>query len=104
MLKPYNLHNNNSKPVTTTAKLPQPLDSSAPLDADAHRQFRATVGQLIWASLERPDLTCAARLRSNCVQHPTSSDAASLKHTLRYIKGTMDYRLVLGRHLQRQVR
>ena len=104
MLKPYNLHNINSKPVTTTAKLPEPLDNSAHLDAEAHHQFRATVGQLIWASLERPDLMCAAKLHSSHVQHPTTSDAASLKHTLRYIRGTMDYRLVLGRHLQRQVR
>ena len=46
----------------------------------------------------------AARLHSSCVQRPTTSDAASLKHTLRYIKGTMDYRPVLGRHLQCQIR
>ena len=39
---------------------------------------------------------------SSRVQHLTTSHAASLKHTLSYIKGTMDYRRVLGRHLQRQ--
>ena len=86
MLKPYHLHNDNGKIVTTTARAQQPLDNCTPLDAAAHHQFRATVGQLIWASLERPDLMCADKLHSSRVQHPTTSDAASLKHTLRYIK------------------
>ena len=108
MLKPYNLrNNNNNKPVSTTAKLQQPLDNSAPLDAEAHHQLGATVGQLVWASLERPDLTYAAKPHSSKAQHPITSDAASLnslKHMLRYIKATMDYRLTLGRNIQQHLK
>ena len=52
----------------TTATLSRQLPRYSNLltfDADAHHQFRATVGQLIWASLERPD----AAVVFNILQH-----------------------------------
>ena len=58
------------------------------------------LGQLIWASLDRPDLMCAAKLHSSRLQGPTERDLRSLKHTLRYVKGATHYKLSMGRGLQ----
>ena len=41
----------------------------------------------------------AAKLHSNRLQSPTTQDAKSLKHTLRYINGTQDYKLFIGKGL-----
>ena len=67
-----------------------------------HRQYRQTVGQLIWASLIRSDLQYAAKTHTRHARHlqaPSSWDLRNLKHTLRYIKGNQHLRLVLGRDL-----
>ena len=61
--------------------------------------FRTTVGQLIWASLDRPDLMYCAKLHSSRLQGPTERDLRSLKHTLRYLKGTTHYKLYIGKGL-----
>ena len=71
------------------------------LSAEDHRQYRQTVGQLIWASLIRPDLQYPAKTLTHHLQAPTSFDLKNLKHTLRYIKGTQHLRLVLGKDLHR---
>ena len=41
----------------------------------------------------------AAKLHSSRLQGPTERDLRSLKHTLRYIKGTTHYKLFIGRGL-----
>ena len=56
------------------------------LDHQQHKMFRTTVGQLIWASLDRPDLMYCAKLHSSRLQRPTERGLRSLKHTLRYLK------------------
>ena len=88
MLRPYNLHGDNVKTVTTTCLEQQPLEEMEKLDPQQHKMFRTTVGQLIWASLDRPDLMYCAKLHSSRLQGPTERDLRSLKHTLRYLKGT----------------
>ena len=87
------------KTVTTTCLEQQPLQEREKLDPQQHKMFRTTVGQLIWASLDRPDLMYAAKLHSSRLQGPTERDLRSLKHTLRYIKGTTHYKLFIGRGL-----
>ena len=77
----------------------QPLQEKEKLDPQQHKMFRTTVGQLIWASLDRPDLMYCAKLHSSRLQGPTERDLRSLKHTLRYIKGTTHYKLFIGRGL-----
>ena len=59
--------------------------------------FRTTVGQLIWASLDRPDWMYCAKQHSSRLQGPAERDLRSLKRTLRYIKGTTHYKLLIGR-------
>ena len=53
------------------------------------------VGRLLWACLcTRPDLQFAVSKLSAKVASPTESDMGLLKKCLRYIKGTLKYRLV----------
>ena len=99
MLRPYNLHGDNVKTVTTTCLEQQPLEEMEKLDPQQHKMFRTTVGQLIWASLDRPDLMYCAKLHSSRLQGPTERDLRSLKHTLRYLKGTTHYKLYIGKGL-----
>ena len=101
MLKPYNLHHDNVRPVTTTCAEPPRILPQDHLSAEDHRQYRQTVGQLIWASLIRPDLQYPAKTLTCHLQAPTSFDLKNLKHTLRYIKGTQHLRLVLGKDFHR---
>ena len=99
MLRPYNLHGENVKTVTTICLEQQPLEEIEKLDPQQHKMFRTTVGQLIWASLDRPDLMYCAKLHSSRLQGPTERDLRSLKHTLRYLKGTTHYKLYIGKGL-----
>ena len=101
MLKPYNLHHDNVRPVTTTCAEPPRILPQDHLSPEDHRQYRQTVGQLIWASLIRPDLQYPAKTLTRHLQAPSSFDLKNLKHTLRYIKGSQHLRLVLGKDLHR---
>ena len=92
MLRPYHLDGKRVKTVTTTCLEQQPLEDREKLDPQQHRMFRTTVGQLIWASLDRPDLMYAAKLHSSRLQGPTERDLRSLKHTLRYVKGIVRWK------------
>ena len=72
---PYNLNNNKVKPATTTCLEQQPLESRDKLDPQQHIQYRTTVGRLICASLDRPDLVFAANYIAadyQCQQHKIS--------------------------------
>ena len=61
MLRPCHLDGKDVKMVTTTCPGQQPLQDQDKLDPQQHHLFRTTVGQLIWASLDRPDLMYAAK-------------------------------------------
>ena len=100
MLKPYNLHHDNVRPVTTTCAEPPRILPQDRLSPEDHRQYRQTVGQLIWASLIRPDLQYPAKALTRHLQAPSSFHLKNLKHTLRH-KGTQHPRLVLGKDLHR---
>ena len=95
MLRPYHLDGDNVKRVTTACLEQQLLQEREKLDPQQRKMFRTTVGQLIWASLDRPDRMYAAKLHSSRLQGPTERDLRSLKHTLRYIKGTTRYKLFI---------
>ena len=81
-LRPYHLDGDNVKTVTTTCLEQQSLQEKEKLEPQQHKMFRTTVGQLIWASLDRPDLMYCAKLHSSRLQGPTERDLRSLKHTM----------------------
>ena len=61
--------------------------------------YRKVVGMLIWASLVRPDLQFTAKDHTRHLAAPTEWDWSHLKHTLRYIKGTRHYKLLISPRL-----
>ena len=97
MLHPYHLDGKSVKTVATTCLEQKPLEDREKLDPQQHRMFRTTVGQLMRAIQDRPDLMYAAKLHSSRLQAPTQRDLRSLKHTLRYLKGTTHCKLFIGR-------
>ena len=86
--------NSISTPMTEVP-LPKEEDSSPLLNAQDQACYRSLVGRLLWACLcTRPDLQFAVSKLSAKVASPTESDMRLLKKCLRYIKGTLKYRLV----------
>ena len=65
------------------------------LDDLAHARYRRVVGKLIWTIQERPDIAQAVAACSRAVQAPTENDMIKLKRIVRYLAGTMNYRLHL---------
>ena len=79
MLRPYHLDAKNVKAITTTCLERHALEDREKLDPQQqHHMFRATAGQLIRASLDRPDLMYVAKLHSSRLQGPTERDLRSL--------------------------
>eukprot|EP00971_Amphidinium_carterae_P147044 2913890-Amphidinium_carterae.1 len=58
--------------------------------------YRTAVGQLLWVSQLRADVAFAVRELSRSLQKPDNENLKNLKQLLRYIKGTMHYKLTLS--------
>ena len=79
--------------------LPKEEDNSPLLNEMEQSNYRSLVGRLLWVYLcTRPDLQCAVSKLSSKVAYPTESDMKLLKKCLRYIKGTLEYRLVFKKN------
>ena len=65
------------------------------LDDLAHARYRRVIGKLIWTIQERPDIAQVVAACSRAVQAPTDNDMIKLKRIVRYLAGTMNYRLHL---------
>ena len=61
------------------------------LDGTREQLYRTVVGQLLWATPVRPDLSFAVTELSKSLQAPTSQDEQQLKKVLRYIKGILHF-------------
>ena len=74
--------------------LPREEINSPLLNAMEQSNFRSLVGRLLWACLyTRPDLQFAVSKLSSKVACPTEGNMKLLMKCLRYVKGTLDYRL-----------
>ena len=79
--------------------LPKEEINSPLLNEMEQSNFRSLIGRLLWACLcTGPDLQFAVSKLSSKVAYPTESDMKLLKKCLRYIKGTLDYRLVFKKN------
>eukprot|EP00971_Amphidinium_carterae_P108425 2146994-Amphidinium_carterae.1 len=58
--------------------------------------FRTAVGQLLWVSQLRVDMSYAVKELSRALQPPDNEDLKNLKQLLRYVKGTIHYRVNLS--------
>ena len=102
MLKPYNLHHDNVRPVTTTCAEPPRILPQDHLSAEDHRSIStdSRSAHMGITHQTRPSIP-SQNTYSSSASTPSSFDLKNLKHTLRYIKGTQHLRLVLGKDLHR---
>ena len=56
-------------------------------------EYRQLVGALQYLTFSRPDIVQAVNKVCQKFQSPTIGDLSAVKRILRYLKGTMDYRL-----------
>ena len=85
----------NSNPTSTPSLRRPPAQQDSHLDPDRHHICCKVVGMLIWAVQARPDLQFTAKGHARHLASPTELDWQHLKHTLRYLKGTMHYKLLI---------
>jgi hypothetical protein len=84
-----------STPVDTQAKLSATLGDPV-ADPTA---YRSLAGALQYLTFTRPDLTYAVQQLCLHMHDPRESHLAALKRLLRYVRGTVDFGLVLHRSL-----
>ena len=75
------------------SKLSLKFDENAFLDADRHFAYRRAVGQLLWLSLERPDLQYSIKKLSQTASKPTEADWCALRRVARYMVGVAETQL-----------
>eukprot|EP00971_Amphidinium_carterae_P124904 2474322-Amphidinium_carterae.1 len=93
ILKPYKMEKCNASTVPGNKK---PPIEAQPLDKEQHSMFRTAVEQLLWVSQLRVDIAFAVKELSRALQQPDNEDLKNLKQLLRYIKGTLHYRVHLA--------
>eukprot|EP00971_Amphidinium_carterae_P003079 60308-Amphidinium_carterae.1 len=93
ILKAYNLE--KCKPSTMLGNK-TPLVVAESLDKEQHSMYRTARGQLLWVSQLRADIAFTVKELSRSLQQPGNEDLKNLKQLLRYIKGTMHYKLTLA--------
>ena len=79
--------------MSTGARVDESTDEA--LSAKQHSTYRRIVGQLLWMSPVRPDLSYAIKELSKACQAPHVSHETAAKRVLRYLNGTRDYILEL---------
>ena len=96
LLKETNLQDSKPAPAPGTSALKTATaDHDQPLSTEEHAQYRRSVGKLQWMTYTRPDISYATKELARALQQPTTADQQKLKHLLRYIKGTKDYKQII---------
>ena len=86
-----------SSSTTGTTSLPSnvPEGGSIQEASGEQRQFRRSVGKLLWRSPIRPDIQIAVKELTRGLQLPMHSHQHRLKQLLRYLQGTTEFKFVL---------
>ena len=85
----------NAKPRSTPCELkPSVANPSQSYETKTPRRYREIVGSLIYAmTCTRPDICWVVTKLSQHLDNPDEADWVMVKHVLRYLKGTLDYKL-----------
>ena len=84
-----------SAPGTASLKSAATADHEQLLSTEEHAAFRRAVGKLQWMTYTRPDISYSTKELARALQAPTTSDQQKLKHLLRYLQGTKEYKQVV---------
>ena len=86
----------DGRAVTTAGVRPmlQTDEDFAPVDAVRHQIYRRVCGKLQYAVPRRPDLLYPLKELGRHLSAPREADLRCLKHTLRYLRGTLDLVMV----------
>ena len=83
-----------SKPRCTPCELNTSAFVSKKIPEQSPRKYREIVGSLIYAmTCTRPDLCWIVTKLSQHLDNPDTADWVMVDHVLRYIKGTLDYKM-----------
>ena len=66
-----------------------------PLASARRKLYRSAVGQLLWATSVRPDISFAVQELSRSLHAPTQKDEKQLQQVLGYLKGTLHFTIKL---------
>jgi hypothetical protein len=92
LLRKYNME--NCKPRSTPCELKLNCDVITDKVQNECSNYREIVGSLIYAmTCTRPDLCYIVTILSQHLANPSGEMCITLKHVLRYIKGTLNYEL-----------
>ena len=92
VLKKYGM--SECKPRSTPCELSRSNTSNTSPLSDNPRVYREVVGSLLYATTcTRPDLSWVVSNLSQHLANPDLSDWVKLKHVLKYVKGTLNYKL-----------
>jgi hypothetical protein len=86
-----------------------PLDQNGKLSADAGEvlkdatMYRKIVGNLIYMTITRPDLNYTFGLETQFMQVLRKPHLDGVRHTLRYVRATVDYGLFYEARIELQV-
>lgn len=99
LLRKYKMQDCNA--VSTPIESGTDLKKGKTEDESLESRCRALIGSLMYASLgTRPDLCYAISYLSRFQAYPSEQLWNALKRVLRYIKGTLDYKLVFNRGVE----
>ncbi|KXJ71441.1 hypothetical protein RP20_CCG020560 [Aedes albopictus] len=96
--------------VIVSSGLADAKDSKTPLDPGyiknesegtplpSNAEYQKLIGKVLYVAVNtRPDISTAVSILSRKTNHPTHEDWNELKRVVRYLKGTINYRLRLSR-------
>ena len=95
LLKETKMETSNPAATPGTAILKQSTNDEAPLDKQEHADYRRAVGKLQWLTYTRPDISFSTKELARDLQQPTQQSLRKLKHLLRYLRGTQQYKMII---------
>ena len=75
----------------------KPLPNEGPVNAQLRQQYQSVIGSLLYLMLgTRPDITYAVTKMAQHAANPTQEHLKKALYICRYLRGTMDYSMVLN--------
>ena len=97
ILESFGMSDCNPRATPCESKLDM-YDNTINNSAEDTKTYRKIVGSLIYAmTCSRPDLSYVVTKLSQSLDNPSEADWITVKHVLKYLKGTMTQKLFYGR-------